>query len=79
LRDACVRCERPNNVDKLLYRGSDLLELDAESWQLERKVFQSESGEPLSDHTPVAVGFSWSKREGGGPIQDTLRRPDLPP
>jgi endonuclease/exonuclease/phosphatase family metal-dependent hydrolase len=75
LRDACVGCERPNNVDKVLYRGSDLLELDADSWQLERKVFRSESGDPLSDHTPVAVGFSWSKREGGGPIQDTLRLP----
>jgi endonuclease/exonuclease/phosphatase family metal-dependent hydrolase len=75
LRDACVRCERPNNVDKILYRGSDLVQLDADSWRLEADAFRSESGEPLSDHAPVAVGFRWSKREGGGPFQETLAQP----
>lgn len=62
LRDACVGCERPSNVDKILYRGSDLIELSAEAWQLETSVFRTEGGEPLSDHAPLAVGFTWSKR-----------------
>lgn len=75
LRDACARCERPNNVDKVLYRGSDLVELHADSWRLEADAFRTEDGDPLSDHAPVAVRFSWSKREGGGPFQDSLGQP----
>jgi endonuclease/exonuclease/phosphatase (EEP) superfamily protein YafD len=66
LRDACARCERPNNVDKILYRGSDLVELHADAWRLETDVFQAADGEPLSDHAPLAVGFTWSKRASAG-------------
>ncbi len=65
LSDACVRCARPNNVDKLLYRSGDRVQLEAISWQLESAVFKSEEGEPLSDHIPLAVRFKWSKRDGG--------------
>jgi endonuclease/exonuclease/phosphatase family metal-dependent hydrolase len=66
LRDACERCERPNNVDKVLYRGSALVELNADAWRLESDVFKAADGEPLSDHAPLAVGFTWSKRASAG-------------
>jgi endonuclease/exonuclease/phosphatase (EEP) superfamily protein YafD len=62
LRDACADCERPHHVDKLLYRGGTLVQLDAETWRLESSVFRSQRGEPLSDHTPVSARFRWSKR-----------------
>lgn len=60
LSDACTACARPRNVDKMLYRGSDRLKLEADSWRLETEVFQTEEGTPLSDHAPLAVRFSWS-------------------
>jgi endonuclease/exonuclease/phosphatase family metal-dependent hydrolase len=62
LLDACVRCERPGNVDKLLYRGSDRIQLDAKSWKLETEVFKSKDGDALSDHSPLAVRFKWARR-----------------
>lgn len=60
LSDACVACARPRNVDKVLYRGSDRLNLKAESWRLESDAFTTDDGTPLSDHKPVAVRFNWS-------------------
>lgn len=77
LRDACAGCARPGNVDKVLYRGSERVELAAESWRLETDVFRSDQGAPLSDHAPLAVRFRWAKRDphaaleaalGGGPL-----------
>lgn len=62
LRDSCRGCERPNNVDKILYRGSDLVDLSASAWRLETEIFKAEDGAPLSDHAPLAVDFTWSKR-----------------
>ncbi|HMI90181.1 MAG TPA: endonuclease/exonuclease/phosphatase family protein [Polyangiales bacterium] len=64
LSDACceLSCEQPGSIDKLLYRSSDELELRAESWERESDVFVSSSGEPLSDHAPLAVRFSWSAK-----------------
>ena len=62
LRDACGGCERPNNVDKILYRGSERIDLSADAWRLETSVFRAEDGDPLSDHAPLAVSFTWSKR-----------------
>lgn len=61
LSDACAErsCDDPGVVDKLLFRSSDQLELQAKSWSLEDEVFVSAEGEPLSDHVPVAVGFDW--------------------
>jgi endonuclease/exonuclease/phosphatase family metal-dependent hydrolase len=60
LHDACVECEHPRNVDKVLYRGNEHIRLEADSWRLESSAFRSESGETLSDHAPLAVHFKWS-------------------
>jgi hypothetical protein len=61
LFDACgeLDCAVPGNIDKLLYRSSTSLNLQAESWQLESDEFVTPEGEPLSDHEPVAVRFRW--------------------
>ncbi|WP_327341948.1 jacalin-like lectin [Streptomyces europaeiscabiei] len=48
-------------VDKVLYRGSKLVSLDATSYNNEHARFLTEGGLMLSDHDPVAVGFSWSR------------------
>lgn len=70
LSDACVACARPRNVDKMLYRGSERLRLEAESWRLETSVFTTEAGAPLSDHSPLAVRFSWSLRDRSNAARD---------
>ncbi|MDX2759919.1 jacalin-like lectin [Streptomyces europaeiscabiei] len=48
-------------VDKVLYRGSKLVSLDATSYNNKHATFLTDGGLMLSDHDPVAVGFSWSR------------------
>ncbi|MFJ6792969.1 jacalin-like lectin [Streptomyces sp. NPDC091268] len=48
-------------VDKVLYRGSALVSLRATSYRNEHAAFLTGDGLMLSDHDPVAVGFSWSR------------------
>jgi endonuclease/exonuclease/phosphatase family metal-dependent hydrolase len=62
LLDACAGCPRPHNIDKLLYRSSEHVKLEAEGWSLETHVFQTDTGAPLSDHAPLTARFTWSKR-----------------
>ncbi|HKP56147.1 MAG TPA: endonuclease/exonuclease/phosphatase family protein [Polyangiales bacterium] len=64
LSDACAEldCPAPGNIDKLLFRSSASLELQAESWELESARFVTPEGAPLSDHEPVAVQFRWQAR-----------------
>ncbi|MGV9455119.1 jacalin-like lectin [Streptomyces sp. NPDC003635] len=47
-------------VDKVLYRGSDLLSLNATRYHNEWASFLREDGEHLSDHFPHTVGFSYA-------------------
>ncbi|HKU37380.1 MAG TPA: hypothetical protein VJR89_04515, partial [Polyangiales bacterium] len=65
LTDACQKldCPKPGSIDKVLYRSSADLALDAESWKLESAVFVTPEGGPLSDHEPVAVRFHWQASE----------------
>ncbi len=64
LLDACTEldCADPGSIDKVLVRSSDELELRMETWQTENEVFVSDMGEPLSDHTPVAVTIAWAAK-----------------
>ncbi|GGK79364.1 jacalin-like lectin [Streptomyces flaveus] len=47
-------------VDKVLYRGSDLVDLDATRYNNEWSKFLDEAGGNLSDHFPHTVDFSWT-------------------
>ncbi|WP_210584477.1 jacalin-like lectin [Streptomyces sp. GESEQ-35] len=47
-------------VDKVLYRGSDLVSLDATRYNNEWKSFLRSDGEHLSDHFPHTVDFSYT-------------------
>ncbi len=62
LRDACseLSCAAPGLVDRVLYRSSRELRLQARSWQLDAR-FVDDAGQPLSDHPAVAVEFAWTK------------------
>lgn len=62
--DACseLGCEQPGSIDKFLYRGTDAIVIEATRWSDESAVFQSDMGEDLSDHPPIAVGFRWETR-----------------
>ncbi|PWI13122.1 endonuclease [Streptomyces sp. Act143] len=64
-------------VDKVLYRGSKLVSLDATYYNNEHAKFLTTDGLMLSDHDPVTVGFSWSRNAAfqlsdqfGGPHGD---------
>lgn len=48
-------------VDKVLYRGSKLVSLNATSYHNEHATFLTDAGLMLSDHDPITVGFSWSR------------------
>ncbi|MFD5813638.1 jacalin-like lectin [Streptomyces sp. NPDC127038] len=48
-------------VDKILYRGSKLLALDATSYHDEHTRFLTSDGLMLSDHDPITASFTWSR------------------
>ncbi|MDQ0596568.1 exonuclease III [Streptomyces canus] len=64
-------------VDKILYRGSKLVSLNATSYNNEHSKFLTGDGLMLSDHDPITAGFSWSRNTAfqlsdqfGGPHGD---------
>ncbi|MEV7889803.1 jacalin-like lectin [Streptomyces sp. NPDC002817] len=64
-------------VDKILYRGSKLVSLNATSYNNAHSKFLTDDGLMLSDHDPIAAGFSWSRNSAfqlsdqfGGPHGD---------
>ncbi|MGW3096943.1 jacalin-like lectin [Streptomyces sp. NPDC001102] len=64
-------------VDKVLYRGSKLVSLNATSYNNEHAKFLTDGGLMLSDHDPITVGFTWSRNSAfqlsdqfGGPHGD---------
>ncbi|MFJ9565856.1 jacalin-like lectin [Streptomyces fuscichromogenes] len=64
-------------VDKVLYRSSKLVNLNATSYNNEHAKFLTSDGLMLSDHDPITVGFSWSQNANfqlsdqfGGPHGD---------
>lgn len=60
LVDACrtLGCGRPNSVDRILYRSSPALRLEARRYWIARE-FVDERGRPLSDHLAVAVELAF--------------------
>ncbi|MCX5562696.1 jacalin-like lectin [Streptomyces sp. NBC_00038] len=49
-------------VDKILYRGSKLVSLNATSYNNEHaKFLESGTNLMLSDHDPITAGFTWSR------------------
>ncbi|MFG3295112.1 jacalin-like lectin [Streptomyces sp. NPDC048179] len=64
-------------VDKVLYRSSKLVTLNATSYNNEHAKFLTSDGLMLSDHDPITVGFSWTQNANfqlsdqfGGPHGD---------
>ncbi|MDX3243920.1 jacalin-like lectin [Streptomyces sp. ME18-1-4] len=64
-------------VDKVLYRSSKLVSLNATSYNNEHAKFLTDAGLMLSDHDPITVGFTWSRNAAyqlsdqfGGPHGD---------
>ncbi|RPE37401.1 jacalin-like lectin domain-containing protein [Streptomyces sp. Ag109_O5-1] len=64
-------------VDKVLYRSSKVVNLNATSYNNEHAKFLTSDGLMLSDHDPITVGFSWSQNANfrlsdqfGGPHGD---------
>ncbi|MFF4544792.1 jacalin-like lectin [Streptomyces sp. NPDC001435] len=73
-------------VDKVLYRGSRLVTLNATSYNNEHAKFLTSDGLMLSDHDPITVGFSWSQNpdfqlgdQFGGPHGDYYQDIDKVP
>jgi hypothetical protein len=73
-------------VDKVLYRSSRFVTLDATYYNNDHAAFLDSSGRMLSDHDPIAVRFAWSTNTayefseqfggpGGGTFNDIDRVP----
>ncbi len=48
------------SLDKLWYRGSSTLQLQATSFSYGGNAFLQTNGNILSDHTPILVEFAWN-------------------
>jgi hypothetical protein len=64
-------------VDKILYRGNNLISLNATSYHNEHAGFLDGSGKMLSDHDPISGRFTWTRNPAfalsdqfGGPHGD---------
>ncbi|WP_179282935.1 MULTISPECIES: jacalin-like lectin [Paenibacillus] len=77
-------------VDKILYRGSKALTLNAASYRVEDQKFADPSGNQLSDHFPITAKFVYSVSPayrlsstiggaGGTGFNDLERIPDAQP
>jgi hypothetical protein len=73
-------------VDKVLYRGSQSISLDATYYNNEHAAFLTDDGRMLSDHHPVTVKFTWSQNPAfqfsdqfGGPHGDYFNDIDSVP
>lgn len=73
-------------VDKILYRGSKLVTLNATSYNNEHASFLTSDGLMLSDHDPITAKFSWSRNSAfqlsdqfGGPHGDYFNDIDSVP
>ncbi|WP_067825045.1 jacalin-like lectin [Nocardia inohanensis] len=73
-------------VDKILYRGSTLVNLHATAYHNEHAAFLDANGTMLSDHDPIHVSFAWSRNPGyrfseqfGGPHGDYFNDIDRVP
>ncbi|MEU4251538.1 jacalin-like lectin [Amycolatopsis sp. NPDC026612] len=73
-------------VDKVLYRSSKLVSLDATFYNNEHAKFLDSAGKMLSDHDPVTVRFTWSRNPAlqlsdqyGGPHGDYFTDVDAVP
>jgi hypothetical protein len=82
LTDACraLSCG-DDRIDRIMYRGSATLELNALSWAVDT-TFVDKDGKNLSDHEAVAVKLGWTvKSVGDGGLPDTsvadVATPDL--
>lgn len=60
LTDACVHtaCGETDRIDRVMYRSSAAVKLEALSWQIDPSFVDS-AGDPLSDHEAVGVLMSW--------------------
>ena len=63
LTDACAAtdCPEPSSIDKVAFRDGGGVHLEATSHDMPRERFTAPDGEPLSDHPPVVVQFSWER------------------
>lgn len=61
LSDACrvLTCSDPGIIDRVMYRGSDSLDLRASKFAVDQR-FVGKDGRDLSDHKAVGVVFRWA-------------------
>ena len=64
LCDAAAITNACEVVDKVLYRGSALVTLNATYFNNEHTAFLDSTGAMLSDHFPINVRFSWARNAG---------------
>jgi len=67
LTDACVHvtCGDADRIDRVLYRSSATVKLEALTWKID-KTFVDSNSKDLSDHEAVGVLMSWSIASPGG-------------
>jgi len=66
LTDACtaLNCPEVGSIDKIAYRSGGGVQLTATSHEMPVDRFRYDQGGDLSDHPPLAVGFTWDALAG---------------
>jgi endonuclease/exonuclease/phosphatase (EEP) superfamily protein YafD len=67
LADSCraLSCGH-ERIDRVLFRGSDILKLKPVAYKVELELFANKMGLPLSDHDAVSVVFEWEHLGASG-------------
>jgi endonuclease/exonuclease/phosphatase family metal-dependent hydrolase len=62
LTDACaaLNCPEPRRIDRVLFRGSESLRIEARRYGIDRR-FVDRDKRPLSDHLAVVVELEWMR------------------
>ena len=59
---AAVDCDEPAHIDKILFRASPTIRLEAEDWENVSERFEDTNGLALSDHPAISATFIWKSR-----------------
>jgi endonuclease/exonuclease/phosphatase family metal-dependent hydrolase len=51
------------SIDKIMYRSNDQIELNISDYQLASELFKDDRKTPLSDHHPVSLVFTWTRKD----------------
>ena len=61
MKDSCRSLDcGEERIDRILFRGNDMIKLKAIEYKVEVQRFEKSNGRQMSDHEAVSTVFEWS-------------------